>query len=390
MNPQISDKEYALRVKRTQQLMKEQEIDILLAYGNEAEPQYQRYYCDYWPSFESSGVIMAQEGDALLLIGPESMTYAKDRSRISEIRRLAAFRESSNPEYPGHKLDTFKTVIEELIGDAPVKKIGVAGYNLMPHYFYEELVESVGSKDVKVVPADDLVMKLRMVKSEEEAACLKKAGEIANHAMREAIEAIRPGMTECQLCGIIKNSLAAHGAESEAYPAWVLAGEGGNQAISRPRHKEIKEQDFVHIQLGARYEGYCATIGRPVFIGEPDPKLQKAVKAGWEGYEAIRAQLFAGNNAGNVAKAFYKTMRENGHYEWLLYGPAHATGLMEGEAPWIEDGVDFILQENMCYSICLFMGDNETGYGFRLEDTFLVGKDGAIPVTNFDKEIFYR
>ena len=388
MRPRISDVEFAQRVKRTQQLMKEEGIDILLAYGNEAEPQYQRYYCDYWPSFESSGVIMAQEGDAILLIGPESMTYAKDRSRIADIRRLAAFRESSNPEYPGHKLDTFKTVIDELTGGAAVSKIGVAGYQLMPHYFYNELVESVGGAGVQIVPADDLVMKLRMIKSADEAACLKWAGEIANRAMHDAIAALRPGMTEAQLCGVIKNSLGAYGAESEAYPPWVLAGAGGNQAISRPRHKEIQETDFVHIQLGARYEGYCATIGRPVFVGEPDPKLLDAVQAGWEGYEAIRKEFYAGNNAGNVAKAFYKTMRANGHYEWLLYGPSHATGLMEGEAPWIEDGVDYPLQENMCYSICLFMGDAETGRGFRLEDTFLIGKDGAIPVTDFDKKVF--
>ena len=95
--PRIPDSEFVQRAKNVQALMKEQNIDALLAFGNEAEPQFARYLCDYWPSFESCGVLLAQEGDPVLLIGPESMTFASDRSRIRDIRRLAAFRESSNP-----------------------------------------------------------------------------------------------------------------------------------------------------------------------------------------------------------------------------------------------------------------------------------------------------
>ena len=144
---------------------------------------------------------------------------------------------------------------------------------------------------------------------------------------------------------------------------------------------------MVHLQIGARYEGYASTIGRPVFFGEPEPQLLRAVEAGWEGYHAILSELRAGNNAGNVADAYAQTMKRNGHYDWLLYGPCHATGLMEGEPPWIEDGVDYILQENMTFCICLFMGNNKINKGFRLEDSIRIGSDGADNMTNFDRTI---
>ena len=62
MKIRIEDQEFRERVCKTQEKMKQEGIDILLAYGNEAEPQYVRYYSDYWPSFESAGVLMAQEG----------------------------------------------------------------------------------------------------------------------------------------------------------------------------------------------------------------------------------------------------------------------------------------------------------------------------------------
>ncbi|NLD59145.1 MAG: aminopeptidase P family protein [Clostridiales bacterium] len=388
MRPIISDAEFVERAQRTQTLLREADIDILLTYGNETEPQFVRYYSDYWPSFESAGVMMAQTGDPVLLIGPESMTYARDRSRIKQIHRLSAFRESSNPEYPGHMLERFPDVFDILLnGDRP-KRVAIAGMNLVPHVLYAELLEALSSYgNVEIVRGDDLVMSLRMIKSPAEIACLRRAGEITAQTVEYVYANIRPGMTELQVRGLANGKMYELGAENESYPAWILAGEGGNQAISRARQKTIRERDFVHLQIGARYEGYASTIGRPVFFGEPDPDLYRAVEAGWEGYQAIYEQLRPGNNAGNVARAYAQTMKRNGHYEWLLYGPCHATGLMEGEPPWIEDGSDYILQENVTFCICLFMGNNSTGFGFRLEDSIRIGADGPDSLTNFRRDI---
>ena len=113
MLPIIPDYEFKERIAKTQKLMARDGYDVILCYGNEAEPQYVRYFSDYWPSFETAGVLIPASGEPYLLIGPESYTYAKDRSKIEKIRLLKAFRESSEPEYPGKKLDTFETVFEE-------------------------------------------------------------------------------------------------------------------------------------------------------------------------------------------------------------------------------------------------------------------------------------
>jgi len=385
--PVIADSEFVLRVKKAQELMRQQGIDILLAYGNEAEPQFQRYFSDYWPSFESAGVIMAADGGPLLLIGPESMTFACDRSRIRDIRRLAAFRESSNPEYPGHIMQTFADVIEDISRNEKPKRLAIAGYNLMPHYLYEELKESLKRfPDIEIVRGDALVMELRMVKSPAEIECMRHAGSITAQAMDYVIERIRPGMTELQVRGLALGRMHELGAENEAYPTWILAGHGGNQAISRARHKVIGENELVHLQIGARYEGYASTIGRPVIIGKPEKWMTNAISAGYEGYEAVFAQLVAGNNAGNVARAFYETMSKNGYADWLLYGPCHGTGLMEGEPPWIEQGSNYVMRENMTYCICLFMG-NRDGYGFRLEDSIRVAPGQAENMTHYRKDI---
>ena len=109
--PSIPDAEYKERIEKVQRAMKEDGFDLLLSYGNEAEPQFVRYFSAYWPSFETAGVLIPSEGEPMLLIGPESFTYASDRTKIPKVRLLKAFRESSEPEYPGKKLDTFTSVI---------------------------------------------------------------------------------------------------------------------------------------------------------------------------------------------------------------------------------------------------------------------------------------
>ena len=387
--PRIPDEEFVQRAKNVQALMRRDGIDALLAFGNEAEPQFARYLCDYWPSFETCGVLLAQQGDPVLLIGPESYTFAADRSRIHDIRRLAAFRESSNPEYPGEKLETVADVLDGLVGGAGCRRFAIAGYNLIPHITFVELADALKKYgEIEIVRGDELMMELRMIKSENEIACLRYAGMLTAKAFDYTLEHIRPGMTELQVRGLASAAMYDAGAENEAYPMWFLAGEGGNQAISRARHKEIQKDDFVFLQIGARYEGYASTIGRPVFFGKPEQYLLDAVKVGYEAHDMISGELYEGNDAAAIAQKYIDFMEARGHRSWLLYGPCHATGLMEGEPPWIETSADFRLRENMTFCIDLFMGNNVTKHGFRIEDSVRVGKTGADSMTHYKKEIF--
>ena len=100
MKPKIERAEFLDRIRKTQELMKQQGIDLLFAYGNEAEPQFIRYYSNYWPNFELAGVLIPAEGEATLIIGPESETFASSVSQIERIRR----NRNTRAQYYGHLL----------------------------------------------------------------------------------------------------------------------------------------------------------------------------------------------------------------------------------------------------------------------------------------------
>ncbi|MBR2472211.1 MAG: aminopeptidase P family protein [Clostridia bacterium] len=381
--------EFKARITRLQAEMKKDGFDAILAYGNEAEPQYVRYLSDYWPSFETAGVIVPAEGEPMLLIGPESYTYAADRSVIPEIRLLKAFRESSEPEYPGKPLSTFNSVFDEVMGGRKITKFGVAGLPLMTIGVYNDLAASLKEYgNIEVLKADDVMARLRMIKTEPELACMREAARITKETFDFVLNNIKPGMTECQVAGLALGKMHELGAERESYPLWVLTGEGSNQAISRPRHKIIQPGDMTFLQIGARVAGYASTIGRPVIFGKATEEQKSLIAAGYAGQKIVCETLKAGVCAGDVAAAYENEMERIGYKDWLLYGPCHGNGQMEGEAPWIENGSTWILQENMSFCVDIFLGNNDKKIGLRMEDVVRVTKDGVENLTNYPREVF--
>lgn len=383
--PCIPNEEYKQRVEKVQQAMAAEGYDLILCYGNEAEPQFVRYFSNYWPSFETAGVLIAREGDPLLLIGPESYTYASDRSKITQICRLKAFRESSEPEYPGEKLDTFQTVIEMLLGDKEVKRLGVAGLSLMTIGVYEALSDAV---DVKIEKADHIVNNIRMHKSESELACMRYAAKITAETFDYVLANVKVGMTEQQVAGLALGKMHELGAERESYPVWVLTGKGSNQAISRPRNKKIEKGDMTFIQIGARVDGYASSIGRPVVFGKATPEQRKLIEVGYKAQADVISRLKAGVPACDIAKFHVENVTNMGYGEWLLYGPCHGNGTMEGEAPWIETNSNYLLEENMTFCVDIFLGSKETETGLRMEDVVCITKDGVENLTNYPRELF--
>lgn len=388
MRPKIEHQEFVERIIRTQKAMQSENLDLLFAYGNEAEPQFIRYYSNYWPSFEVAGVLIPVEGEPTLIIGPESGTFAASVSQISRIRKVLAFRESSEPEYPEAVLQTMAEVILEAMDGKMPQKIGIVGGCLISHVVYLALEEAVRElKNPKLVKADMLAARLRVSKSTAEIACMREAYRITQCAMKKVLEEIKPGMTEEQVRGIAVSVMYQEGAEGEAYPGWVLSGESSNLAIGRCRGKVIQPGDMVHIQIGARYEGYASTMGRAVVIGKATPEQKALIEASLAGQKAILESAKSGVNAKAVYDAYYQAIKSHNQEQHILYGPVHGTGLMEGEFPWIESNSDYLLEEGMTFCTCVYLGDNEKGFGVRFEDGFLVRKDGTESFSDYRREL---
>lgn len=376
MVTKISRQEFAQRVLTTQAAMESAGLDILITYGNEAEPQYVRYYSDYWPSFESACVLIPLRGEPVLLIGPESLTMAASWSVIPRIERIKLLRESSEPEYPGAKLNTLYNLFGEFLNADSCRRIGVAGYPLMNAPVYEGICKAAAAYGCEVVRSEQIVIRQKMIKSPSEIEIMRHAAKISEAACVKAIQAMKPGMTETQLVGIAEAEIRALGAENEAYPMWVLTGDHTSHAIGRPNpFRKISRNDLVQLQIGARVSGYASSFGRPVIVGEMPAPVQELVEIGLEAHLRTYEWLEPGKPAREVAIQYQEFLKSRGAEGCALYGPCHGTGLMEGEHPWIETNSDYLLEPGLTFMCDTFI--HRDSYGLRWEDQLAITETGV-------------
>lgn len=346
--PRISDSEFASRLKRTAEQVKVLGLDALVVHSNEADFANVRYLSDYWPLFESAGVLVFPDGRTALLIGPESETFARNRTKIPDVRKLVEYRESAEPDYPGIEVDTFASLFAEF-GNSQPKRIGLAGWAVFPLPVYRALQEAF--PNAELVKADDALFSQRMIKSGGEIECLKAAFAITKLATDEVISKLRPGITELQIAGIAQNVIYAAGAEYEGLPQYVLSGESSGHAIGRAGYRQVQSGDIVQLNLSARVHGYSPSIGVPVVLGEASEAQKELLEFGLKAHHFTRSLLVAGSPAREVARRYDEFVREQGYSAYQLYGPCHGLGMIEVERPWIESTSNYDLKPGMTFQV---------------------------------------
>jgi Xaa-Pro aminopeptidase len=382
----IPDAEFGQRVGTIQAELARRDLDALIVFANEGEPHNVRYLSDYWPAFESAGVVVPVEGEAILLIGPESLTYARSRSRLPQIRRLLAYRESAEPEYPGVELPSFADVLEEACGGRAVRRLGMSGMAITPIPVYEGVRAAMDQMGGELVRADDILTKLRQVKSENEIACIREAFRISTIALQAVLDEMRPGMTELQVCGIAQREIYAHGGEYEGHPLYVLSGTHSSHAIGRPTHRTLERGQVIQLDIGARLAGYSSSIGRAVSFGPVPGPVRAMMQAALDAENKTIELMRAGVAASQVAQQVQDYVHELGFGDALLYGACHGIGMMECENPWMETSSQYDLVENMCFQVDSFLHTDEVGV--RFEDGVRVTRDGVEEFPTLEREIF--
>ena len=379
----IPDFEFTARLARTAGLVRNAGFDVLIVHSNEADFANVRYLSDYWPLFESAGVLVAANGQTRLLIGPESETFARSRTKISDVRKLIEYRESAEPNYPSIKVDTFRTLIQEAVGAEP-KRIGIAGWAICPLPVYLGLRESFPKAEL--VKADEIMFQQRQVKSAAEIACQKEAFRITRIATDEVIKQMRPGMTELEIAGLAQGLIFEHGAECEGLPQYVLSGEASAHAIGRAGYRKIQKGEIVQLNLSARVHGYSTSIGVPVCVGKPSSVTRRLLEFGLKAHQFTKTLMTAGKAAGEVAGRYDEYVKQAGFAPYMLYGPCHGTGMIEVEHPWIESTSCYPLRPGMTFQIDTFFYAPEGSplavkngkvFGLRWENGCLITEAGC-------------
>jgi len=214
---------------------------------------------------------------------------------------------------------------------------------------------------------------LRMRKNNGEYAALKRNALLADQAMRAGWAAMKPGMTELDVAGIIRARFAALGAS----PLFTIVGAGGNGAIPHHRTGEtaLRTGNAVVMDIGAGMDGFSSDITRMAVLGKP-PEGYLETHAIVEA--AVRAAMAAarpGVPAREVDAAARGVIEDAGYGPNFPHRTGHGLGIEVHEPPYLTSVSETVLTPGMVFSI--EPGIYKPGrFGIRLEEIVILREDG--------------
>lgn len=240
--------------------------------------------------------------------------------------------------------------------------------------------------DASFASIEELLVAMRKIKDPAELAAMKKAGEIADYAVKLGIDAIKKGRTETAIIAEIEHELAKQGYSEMSFDTMVLTGENSAAPHGHPGTRQIKEGDFVLFDLGVIIDGYCSDITRTVgykYVSDQQRDIyQTALQANLEAIKAAREGLRIGDLDG-VAR---KVIADAGYGDYFTHRLGHGLGLGVHEEPSMSADNNDTLQTGMVFTVEPGIYVPGVG-GVRIEDDVYMSEDGPITLTHYPKEL---
>lgn len=178
------------------------------------------------------------------------------------------------------------------------------------------------------------VEQLRVVKDDQELACLRIAAEIADQALGELLESILVGRSERHLAMELERRMVDHGADGPAFPVRVGAGDHSGRARHLPGDRRVEEGDFLTVSLGACYRGYRSSATRTFVVGLAPQDWQVELHGiVFAAQRAARETLAVGASLDDCARAAGRVLEARGFPPELDEGVGHGVGLDVEEEP---------------------------------------------------------
>ena len=250
---------------------------------------------------------------------------------------------------------------------------------------YTLIAACAGEYAFETVPCDGVAAKLRIVKSRAEIDAIASAQEITDSAFEEILPLIREGISEYELAAKLEYAILSKGAKL-AFDSIVAFGENGSSPHAHRSGRRLKKGDFVTMDFGAKWRGYCSDMTRTVALGEITDMQRKAYQsvlaANVEGVAAVKA----GVACRDVDAKIRALLAKDGLDKFFVHSLGHGVGIDIHELPNLSPRSDMTLRSGNVVTIepGVYI---EGAFGVRIEDLVVVEEGGCIDLTHADKNL---
>ena len=238
----------------------------------------------------------------------------------------------------------------------------------------------------QLVPATELLISLRQSKDEEEIQRMIAAQRIAEAALDQIVKEIKPGVTEKEIAARLQYLMLAGGAENMSFDPIVASGPNGSMPHAVPTDRKIQDGDFVTMDFGCIYQGYCSDMTRTVAVGHVTEEMEKVYNVVLQAQLAGIAAAKAGATGHDVDAAARKVIEDAGYGPYFGHSFGHSVGVEIHESPNATPANNKPLPLGAAVSA-------EPGiylpgrFGVRIEDVVVLQEDGCQDITLAKKDL---
>ena len=238
----------------------------------------------------------------------------------------------------------------------------------------------------QLVPATELLISLRQSKDEEEIQRMIAAQRIAEGALDQIVKEIKPGVTEKEIAARLQYLMLHYGAEDKSFDPIVVSGPNGSLPHGVPSEKVIQAGEFVTMDFGCIYHGYCSDMTRTVAVGSVTDEMRQVYDTVLQAQLAGIAAARAGATGKAVDGAARDIIRQAGYGPCFGHSFGHGVGVEIHEGPNATPSNDKPLPAGAVISA-------EPGIylpgklGVRIEDVLYLTPEGCQNLTLAPKEL---
>lgn len=317
-------------------------------------------------------------GEGYALVAPGAARYITD-SRYTEAAQEAV---SGAEVLTVSKGRGYADLINEFTDAHGIKTLGIED-NYLTLEEYEGLKKALHAR---LVPAGKLVSGLRAAKDEEELSRMLEAQRITDEAFTEICAFIRPGMTEAEIAARLVYEMLRRGAQRVSFDPIVASGPNGSKPHAIPGARQVQKGEFITMDFGCVYAGYCSDMTRTVALGEIDEDKRRVYETVLAAQKAGIAASRAGIPGKDIDAAARKVIEDAGYGRFFGHGYGHSLGLEIHETPNARpnDHTPMPLGAMVSAEPGIYIPGQ---FGVRIEDVVRMEADGVTDITKSPKEL---
>ncbi len=342
--------------------------------------------------------LLGEELDGLLLTSAVSRMYcaefnvdegvsviSKNGCRFFTDSRYIEVARNNLPDFEVRMIDrdySYNAAINDAIADFQIRTLGYEEDYLTcaAYQAYE------ANLNASFVPCQKKLNAFRHVKEPWELERMEQAQQITDRAFSQLLERIHEGMTEKELAAELIYCLYKNGGEGLSFAPIVASGPNGSMPHAVPSDRKIGRGEFITMDFGTIYRGYCSDMTRTVALGDVTGEMRTVYDTVLRAQKAGIAATRAGVTGKDIDAAARKVITDAGYGAYFGHSYGHSLGLEIHEAP---NCAPFNTQPMPAGCVC----SAEPGiylpgkFGVRIEDVVIFTGEGCKILTKSPKDL---